>query len=293
MAQCLSFYTWCSTLGVGCYLYTNIKRTTPVSAGWVSDGTTNWQVNSSGMITGSAACVYNYRAYSFGSNGYAGTISWVDCNGTTQSVYNDGSGNWWYIVQCALEGSVTWSSGNPNTQGCYMSIGFPCDCTSLTTCENYTIVGSRTTGTGVGSIEYIDCSGNRQLLTGITNGQTVTICARKGSIWNYANNDYIGNILNQGVTQYTGGGTRGITDNGTCLPYGTFINTICYGYDLYYIRANGSGGTYEEFIESNSTTCGYTGGGPGGYSCNCGWGCEAFANPCYYYGCSTCSLNEL
>jgi hypothetical protein len=57
MAQCLSFHTWCSTLGTGCYLYTDIKRTTTVSAGWVSDGTTNWTINSSGMITGQADCV--------------------------------------------------------------------------------------------------------------------------------------------------------------------------------------------------------------------------------------------
>lgn len=56
MAQCLSFYTYCSSLGVGCYLYTDIKRTTTVSAGWVSDGTTNWSINSSGMITGVASC---------------------------------------------------------------------------------------------------------------------------------------------------------------------------------------------------------------------------------------------
>jgi hypothetical protein len=41
---------------VGCYLYTDPKRTTTVGAGWVFDGTTNWVVNSSGMITGTAAC---------------------------------------------------------------------------------------------------------------------------------------------------------------------------------------------------------------------------------------------
>ena len=57
MAQCLSFHTWCSSLGVNCYLYTDIKRTTTVPAGWVSDGTTNWSINSSGMITGQADCV--------------------------------------------------------------------------------------------------------------------------------------------------------------------------------------------------------------------------------------------
>jgi hypothetical protein len=57
MAQCLSFYSFCPSLGVNCYLYSDIKRTTPVSAGWVSDGTTNWTINSSGMITSQAACV--------------------------------------------------------------------------------------------------------------------------------------------------------------------------------------------------------------------------------------------
>jgi hypothetical protein len=57
MAQCLSFYSFCPSLGVNCYLYNNIKRTSTVAAGWVSDGTTNWTINSSGMITGQAACV--------------------------------------------------------------------------------------------------------------------------------------------------------------------------------------------------------------------------------------------
>jgi hypothetical protein len=56
MAQCLSYFSYCSTLSVGCYLYTNPKRTATVGAGWVFDGTTNWVVNSSGMITGTAPC---------------------------------------------------------------------------------------------------------------------------------------------------------------------------------------------------------------------------------------------
>lgn len=56
MAQCLQFYTYCSSLGVGCYLYTDIKRTTTVSAGWISDGNINWTINSAGMITGTANC---------------------------------------------------------------------------------------------------------------------------------------------------------------------------------------------------------------------------------------------
>jgi hypothetical protein len=56
MAYCLYFYTYCSPLGVGCYLYADVKRTTTIGAGWVADGNTNWAVNSSGMITGIADC---------------------------------------------------------------------------------------------------------------------------------------------------------------------------------------------------------------------------------------------
>ena len=56
MAQCLSYFSTCSTLSTGCYLYSNPKRTATVPAGWVFDGTTNWIINSSGMITGTVAC---------------------------------------------------------------------------------------------------------------------------------------------------------------------------------------------------------------------------------------------
>lgn len=257
MAQCLSFYTYCSSLGVNCYLYTDVKRSTPVSAGWVSDGTTNWIINSSGMITGTAACVSNYRAYSFGSNGYAGTISWTNCNGTRQSVYNTGASNWNYIVPCALEGSVSW---NGSVQGCYMSIGFPCDCSDINTCESYTITPS-----AFGSITYVNCSGNTLSIVNLTSSSgPQTICARKGSVWNLATNDYVGNILNQGVTGYTGGGTRGIVDNGNCNPpYGTYLDSQCVGCNLVAIRADGNGGSYQaEVIQYNTEACCFGGGGP-------------------------------
>lgn len=56
MAQCTQFFTYCSTLAVGCYLYTNIKRTATVSAGWVQYGANVYSVNSSGMITASTPC---------------------------------------------------------------------------------------------------------------------------------------------------------------------------------------------------------------------------------------------
>ena len=52
---------------------------------------------------------------------------------------------------------------------------------------------------------------------------------------------------------------------------GTLLSTMCKGYDQYGVYANGNGGTYNELIETNSSTCGYgirdTDGGTGG-----GWG---------------------
>jgi hypothetical protein len=262
MAQCLPFYSYCSSLTTGCYLYTNPKRTATVEAGWISDGTTSYQVNSSGMIIGTSNCVFNYRAYHLQSNGYAGTIYWKDCNGTTQSEYNYGAG-WSTVVPCALEGSFTYS-GSANF-GAYMDIGFPCDCNNINTCESYTITSSRT-GPGTGSVYYINCNGGWNNVAGPAYGQSITICARKGSVWNLATNDNIGQITNQGVTGYTGGGTRGIVDNGACYPaYGTYLNSQCVDCDLYAFRANGSGGSYQaEVLQYNTSACCYTGGGGGG-----------------------------
>jgi hypothetical protein len=277
MTQCLLFYTYCSSLGVNCYLYTDAKRTTTVSAGWVSDGTTNWVINSSGMITGAATCVFNHRAYLLQSNGYTGTITWRDCNNNHQYVHQTTS-NWSYIIPCALEGSVSW---NGNIQGAYMSIGFPCNCSNINTCENYTITAS-----GSGLVRWVDCDGTSQS-NYLTNGQTLTICARQGSVWNFATQDYVGNIIQKGVTGYTGGGTRGIVDNGGCLPYGTYMGQTCIDCHLYNVYADGNGGTYNTIEELNSPTCecGFT-----DYYCSCyGYDCDPYPNPCYYYSCSSCS----
>ena len=55
---------------------------------------------------------------------------------------------------------------------------------------------------------------------------------------------------------------------------GILLSTLCKGYDQYGKYADGSGGSYEELIETNSSNCGYTpppppppgGGGTGGPS---------------------------
>jgi hypothetical protein len=133
MAQCLSFYTYCSTLGVGCYLYTDTKRTTPVSAGWVSDGTTSWVVNSSGMITGTLTCpipVTQYATqagppsggYVYSSTHLGGNFSLAFTSNTTRS-YSDlaVSHNQSYITLTVANSGTIFRSSNAGST--FSSIG--------------------------------------------------------------------------------------------------------------------------------------------------------------------------
>jgi len=51
------YYSNCTTLAVGCYLYTDSACTTPVSNGYYSDGTDCWQVTGgSGYISNETVC---------------------------------------------------------------------------------------------------------------------------------------------------------------------------------------------------------------------------------------------
>ena len=67
---------------------------------------------------------------------------------------------------------------------------------------------------------------------------------------------------------------------------GVLLSTLCKGYDQYGKYADGSGGSYEELIETNSSNCGYTppppppppsGGGTGGSSGRGGGGGGGFS----------------
>jgi hypothetical protein len=77
------------------------------------------------------------------------------------------------------------------------------------------------------------------------------------------------NIFNDVITN--------IVDNPIPVPSpsyptaGTLLSTMCKGYDQYGLYANGSGGSVEQLIQTNSPTCGYVepspaGGGGGGGS---------------------------
>lgn len=74
----------------------------------------------------------------------------------------------------------------------------------------------------------------------------------------------------------------------SCPAANIYIDQYCSGYDLIYEYTDGDCGIYGVVQEYNSFTCGYN-AGENNY-CDCGFGCEQFPNPCYYYGCNECLI---
>jgi hypothetical protein len=72
--------------------------------------------------------------------------------------------------------------------------------------------------------------------------------------------------------------------NQTCPANGTVLEQFCDGTTWTQIIANGSCSTYTT-QEYNSPLCPIM----ENYVCDCGFGCEAYPNPCYYYGCYDCN----
>ena len=104
MAYCLGFHTFCYNLAIGCYIYTDFKRTSPVSAGWVSILSNVYSVNSSGMITAINACsncppnatfissyCSGYDLYYTYSDGNCGTYGVIQEYNSTTCGYNAGT----------------------------------------------------------------------------------------------------------------------------------------------------------------------------------------------------------
>jgi len=123
--------------------------------------------------------------------------------------------------------------------------------------------GGGGTGEGYGSGKFSwDCGGGG---AGGYAGKTIL----KGSAFApaYSNATIVIGASGQGVATYGtekgGDGGAGLCricwDMGalTALPAGTYLASFCSGYNLYHTLADGNNGTYNQLIESNSTSCGY------------------------------------
>ena len=113
------------------------------------------------------------------------------------------------------------------------------------------------TSTGKGGITYTATSspggftgtaaGSPIEVAGLTNGTSYTFTV-------YATTDY-------GIQSASSAASNAVTPFVPPVypPYGTLIAANqCSGFTLYNLRADGSGGTYQEILETNSVSCGYT-----------------------------------
>lgn len=116
------YYSNCTTLAVGCYLYTDSACTNPVSNGFYSNGTTCWQVTGgSGYISAESACP-SCLCYSItNETGSSINYYYIVCGGT-YDVYSLSGGQTVYV--CSEDYPVTDAGGTVVT------------CSSATTCTN-------------------------------------------------------------------------------------------------------------------------------------------------------------
>jgi len=137
------------------------------------------------------------------------------------------------------------------------TVGTPTIGTATAGNTRATITFTPPTATGKGSISYTATSspggftgtaaGSPIEVTGLTNGTSYTFTI-------YALTDY-------GIQSASSAASNAVTPFAPPVypPYGTLIAANqCSGFTLYNLRADGSGGTYQEILEYNSVNCGYT-----------------------------------
>ena len=78
-----TYYCNCSTIGGGCTIYNDACLSSPVGAGYYSNGTNCFQTNSSGYIVNVTSCVNAIPAYSGGD-----TTSCIGSSSVTLYTYN-------------------------------------------------------------------------------------------------------------------------------------------------------------------------------------------------------------
>jgi len=137
------------------------------------------------------------------------------------------------------------------------TVGTPTIGTATAGNTRATITFTPPTATGKGSISYTATSspggftgtaaGSPIEVTGLTNGTSYTFTI-------YALTDY-------GIQSASSAASNAVTPFAPVVypPYGTLLAANqCSGFTLYNLRADGSGGTYQEILEYNSVNCGYT-----------------------------------
>jgi hypothetical protein len=95
----ICLYSNCSTISVGCYLYSNVSMTAPVNPGFYSDSNYCYTVTPGGYVGSVASCsgCPTYGTYAYPSCEF---ISSLGCTGTVDYYHDGNCGYYSQIVSC-------------------------------------------------------------------------------------------------------------------------------------------------------------------------------------------------
>jgi hypothetical protein len=155
----------------------------------------------------------------------------------------------------ASSGSISLSTFLGATQGVLASYSLTRSTTSVNEGGSFTVTFATNQA---GSFAYT--------ITGVDSadigGASLTGTVSNGSVLSY---NVTADSKTEGTEVFTislnnGLATTSVTINDTSLypGYGTYLGQSCIGYNLYYIYADGNGGSFSSLFQSNSPTCGYT-----------------------------------
>lgn len=154
----------------------------------------------------------------------------------------------------ASSGAISISAFRGATQGVLASYSLTSSVSSVNEGQSFTITFTTNQagsfGYTISGVDSADISGAS--LTGtVSNGSVISFTAAADAKTEGTETFTI--ALNNGLA------SRSVIfyDTSTYPAYGTYLSQFCSGYNLYYTYADGSGGTYNSLVQSNSPTCGY------------------------------------
>lgn len=91
-----TYYSNCSSLTTGCYLYTNTCLTSPVSNGYYSDGSSCYTISGGGYISSVSSCSVTYYTYADKYTCVGTSCTWTGITEIIAAASAFSFGSWYY-----------------------------------------------------------------------------------------------------------------------------------------------------------------------------------------------------
>jgi photosystem II stability/assembly factor-like uncharacterized protein len=248
-----------------------------------------------------------YRSGDYGVTWAPVSDSWfyldsaISDSGQYQAVIrNDGwlGGGWQSHIAMSNNYGLTWQNETPGNVATYKSV-------DISGTGQYVVAGTTNATRGVRKNNNYGVAGSWSNTAiampdpsnfygdGISissSGQTVLVAdwGNFGTNYLYISRDYgvsFTGVVTEGSQNWSSVVIAPTTSGGSsCPPSGIQDgDAYCSGVNYVALFTDGNCGTYEGVIYYNYSGCGFS-----QYYCDCGYGCDPYPNPCYYYSCNEC-----